>query len=50
MAITLRSRREIEKIGDAGKIVAEVLLKMNKAAQVGMSTLELTGIAHEVLE
>ena len=49
MAITLRSRREIEKIRLAGKIVAEVLLKIKNTARVGMTTLELNDIADGVI-
>ena len=40
MAITLRSRREIELIRNAGVIVAKVLSKLQEAARPGISTAE----------
>ena len=38
MAITLRSRREIELMRQAGAVVADVLSKLQKIAQPGMTT------------
>ena len=48
MAITLRSRREIELIKKAGKVVAEVLLKLKQSAVAGISTAELNRMAEEM--
>jgi methionyl aminopeptidase len=48
MAITLRSRREIEKIRQAGAVVARVLLKLQQEAKVGVSTAALDEIAREM--
>lgn len=48
MAIKLRSRREIELLRNAGKVVAEVLLKLQEAARPGVSTAELDRIAEEI--
>jgi methionyl aminopeptidase len=48
MAIILRSRREIELMKKAGKIVAEVLLKLKDAAAVQISTAELNRIAEDI--
>jgi methionyl aminopeptidase len=45
MAITLRSRREIELMKKAGAIVADVLLKLKESATVGQTTGELNRIA-----
>ncbi len=47
MAITLRSSREIELMRKAGKVVAEVLLKLKDAATVQISTAELNRIAED---
>jgi methionyl aminopeptidase len=41
MAITLRSRREIELMRNAGAVVADVLSKLQKMAGPGISTAEL---------
>jgi methionyl aminopeptidase len=41
MAITLRSRREIELLRNAGKVVADVLLKLKEMARPGISTAQL---------
>ncbi len=38
MAITLRSRREIELLRKAGEIVADVLLKLQEVAEPGVTT------------
>lgn len=48
MAITLRSRREIELIKKAGEIVADVLLKLKESAVAGISTAELNRIAEDM--
>ncbi|MGA2915914.1 MAG: type I methionyl aminopeptidase [Sedimentisphaerales bacterium] len=48
MAITLRSRREIELLKKAGSVVAEVLLKLKDCAAVQISTAELNRIAEDV--
>jgi len=48
MAITLRSRREIELVKKAGMVVAEVLLKLKDAAVPQVSTAELNRIAEDV--
>jgi methionyl aminopeptidase len=45
MAITLRSRREIELMRQAGAVVAGVLSKLQKIAKPGMTTAYLDGIA-----
>lgn len=47
MAITLRSRREIELMRKAGRVVAEVLLKLKDAAVPQISTAELNRIAED---
>ncbi|MHC4266129.1 MAG: type I methionyl aminopeptidase [Planctomycetota bacterium] len=48
MAITLRSRREIELMRNAGVVVAEVLLKLQEIAQPGISTEKLNSVALKV--
>ncbi len=48
MAITLRSRREMELIKKAGRVVAEVLLKLENAAVPQISTAELNRIAEDM--
>jgi methionyl aminopeptidase len=48
MAITLRSRREIELIRRAGGIVADVLLKLQEMAEPGVSTGMLARVAEEM--
>ncbi|MHC4622494.1 MAG: type I methionyl aminopeptidase [Planctomycetota bacterium] len=45
MAITLRSRREIELIRKAGRIVADVLSKLQKIAEPGVTTGQLDALA-----
>jgi methionyl aminopeptidase len=50
MAITLRSRREIELIRRAGAVVAEVLLKLKEIAQPGISTEKLNTEALQVTQ
>jgi len=48
MAITLKSRREIELIRSAGLVVADVLSKLKETAAVGVSTGRLEKIAAEM--
>lgn len=48
MSITLRSRREIEMLRNAGLVVANVLSKLKKHAKPGVSTAELDEIAMEM--
>ncbi|MBN1788666.1 MAG: type I methionyl aminopeptidase [Sedimentisphaerales bacterium] len=48
MAITLRSRREIELMKKAGKVVAEVLLKLKDSAVPDVSTAELDRLAEDI--
>jgi methionyl aminopeptidase len=48
MPITLRSRREIEMLRNAGLVVAKVLSKLKKQAKPGVSTAELDEIAMEM--
>jgi len=45
MAITLRSRREIELMRKAGAVVADVLLKLKEIAEPGMTTAWLDSVA-----
>jgi methionyl aminopeptidase len=47
MAITLRSRREIELMRKAGAVVADVLLKLKESAEPGVTTAQLDKIATE---
>lgn len=48
MAITLRSKREIELLRAAGMVVSEVLLKIKEVARPGTSTAELNIIAEKI--
>ena len=48
MAITLRSRREIELMRDAGRVVADVLLKLQEIARPGVSTAYLDEVAADM--
>ncbi|MGA1980162.1 MAG: type I methionyl aminopeptidase [Sedimentisphaerales bacterium] len=48
MAITLRSRREIELIRKAGAVVAGVLSKLQEVAKPGVTTGWLDGIASQI--
>jgi len=48
MAITLRSRREIELIRRAGAVVADVLLKLKDVAKPGVTTGQLDSIASQM--
>jgi methionyl aminopeptidase len=45
MAITLRSQREIELMGRAGAVVADVLSKLKEIAGPGVTTAHLDGVA-----
>jgi methionyl aminopeptidase len=45
MAITLRSRREIDLMRKAGTVVATVLLKLKEIAEPGMTTAWLDSVA-----
>ena len=48
MAITLRSRREIDLMRRAGAVVADVLSKLQEIAEPGVSTGELDDVASEM--
>jgi len=48
MAITLRSRREIELVRKAGKVVADVLSKLQEIAAPGVTTGELDAVASQM--
>jgi methionyl aminopeptidase len=48
MAITLRSRREIELIRKAGVVVADVLLKLQEVAEPGVTTAWLDSMASQI--
>lgn len=48
MAITLRSRREIELIRKAGVVVADVLLKLQEVAEPGVTTAWLDSMASRI--
>jgi len=48
MAITLRSRREIELMRVAGNVVAEVLSKLQEIAEPGMTTGHLDAVAQQM--
>ena len=47
--ITVKTPEEIQKMREAGKIVAEVLEEIEKHIKPGVSTLELDKIAHEFI-
>jgi methionyl aminopeptidase len=49
MAITLRSRREIELMRKAGAVVASVLLKLKEIAEPGMTTAWLDSVALQMV-
>jgi methionyl aminopeptidase len=48
MAITLRSRREIELIRKAGAVVADVLSKLQEVAEPGVTTAWLDSVASQI--
>jgi methionyl aminopeptidase len=50
MAITLRSRREIDLMRSAGAVVAKVLLKLQEIVHPGMSTDKLNSLALQVTQ
>jgi len=50
MAVAIRSKREIERIHEAGKIVARVLSQLEQDATVGMTTMDLAGISDAIIE
>ena len=47
--IELRTRTEIEQMRPAGRFVADVLTRLEKAADVGVNLLELDALAHEMI-
>jgi len=48
MAITLKSRREIELIRKAGAVVADVLSKLQEIAEPGVTTARLNSVASRI--
>jgi len=48
MAITLRSRREIELIRRSGAVVADVLSKLQEIAEPGITTAQLDAVASQM--
>ena len=48
--IELRTPAEIEQMKPAGRFVAEVLTRLEKAADVGVNLLELDALAHEMIK
>jgi methionyl aminopeptidase len=48
MAITLRSRREIELVRKAGRVVADVLSKLQETAKPGVTTGQLDAVASQM--
>src|SRR6478735_12409937 len=48
--IELRSPAEIEQMRPAGRFVAEVLTRLQEAADVGVNLLELDALAHEMIK
>ncbi len=48
MAITLRSRREVELIRRAGAVVADVLSKLKEIAEPGVTTGRLNNVASQI--
>ncbi len=49
MAITLRSRREIELMREAGAVVANVLLKLKEIVEPGITTAHLDNVALQMI-
>ena len=49
MAVAIRSDREIERIRDAGRIVARVLNEIKKQAVSGVTTAQLAEISDEII-
>ena len=50
MAITLRSRREIDLMRQAGAVVADVLLKLKENSKPGVTTADLNDIAIQMVK
>ena len=50
MSITLRSKREIELLRNAGKVVSTVLSKLKEEARPGVTTAQLDRIAMDITE
>jgi methionyl aminopeptidase len=50
MAVAIRSKREIERIHEAGKIVAHVLSQLEQEAAVGITTMDLARISDAIIE
>jgi methionyl aminopeptidase len=48
--IELRTPAEIEQMKPAGRFVADVLTRLEKAADVGVNLLELDALAHEMIK
>src|SRR6478609_9714975 len=48
--IELRSPAEIEQMRPAGRFVAEVLTRLEQAADVGVNLLELDALAHQMIK
>ena len=48
--IELRNANEIEQMKPAGRFVAEVLTRLEEAADVGVNLLELDALAHELIK
>ena len=48
MAITLRSKREIELMRKAGAVVANVLLKLKEISEPGVTTAHLDSVAMQM--
>lgn len=49
MAVAIRSKQEIDRIRNAGQIVARVLEKIGREAVVGMTTMDLARISDEFI-
>lgn len=50
MAVAIRSKREIERIHEAGQVVACVLSRLEKEAVAGMTTMDLAKISDAIIE
>jgi methionyl aminopeptidase len=50
MAVTIKTKEEIEILREGGKRLAFILTEVGKAAQVGVSTLELDNLAQKLVE
>ena len=49
MAVTIKSKREIALMREAGRILAEVHAKLGKAIEPGMSTLDIDRLGEELI-